>query len=73
MPKYTCPKCGQVGYLVMAEDKNFETSKFSYRIRMIHHPKGGKQTLCHLVTLDPRELRKKEPKSKEAKGNGGDE
>ena len=57
----------------MAEDKNFTAGTFSYRVRMMHYPKGGKQTMCHLATLDPRELRKKEPKSKEAKADGGDE
>ncbi len=66
MPKYTCPKCGQPGYLVMTEDKNYQTGTFSYRIRMMHYLKGGgKQTECVLARLDPTELRKKEPKGKE--------
>ncbi len=64
MPKYTCPKCGQPGYLMMREDKNFATGTFSYRIRMVHYPKEGKQSECILANLDPKDLRKKEPKAK---------
>jgi len=68
VPKYTCPKCGEVGYLVMNENKNFETGTFTYRIRMIHYPSKDKQTECRLATLDPKDLRRKEPKeSKEKK------
>jgi len=57
----------------MTEDRDFSAGTFSYRIRMMHYPKGGKQSECLLTRLNPKDLRKKEPKSKGAKADGGEE
>jgi hypothetical protein len=65
MPKYTCPKCGEPGYLMMKEVRNYAAGTFSYRIRMVHYPKGGKQYECHLAAIRPQDLKRKEPKEKE--------
>jgi hypothetical protein len=51
---------------MMKEVKNYAAGTFSYRIRMVHYPKGSKQTECHLAAIRPQDLKRKEPKDKDA-------
>ncbi len=62
MPKYTCPKCGKVGYLVMSETKDFKKGTFFYRFRMIHASKGARKE-CVLTTYNPSQTKVRARKS----------
>jgi hypothetical protein len=63
LPKYTCPKCGKVGYLVMSEIKDFRKGTFFYRFRMIHATKGSRKE-CVLTTYNPAQARSRRKGSK---------
>jgi len=63
LPKYTCPKCGKVGYLVMSESKDFTKGTFFYRFRMIHASKGSRKE-CLITTYYPSKRAKRRAASK---------